>query len=608
MTITAAEQYLIELINRARLDPQGEANLYLGGNLNLNNSGTQFNAASRQPLAGNDALASAATGHSIHMLNVDLFAHDGIGDGTVGSRIQAAGYQLVFPGGAGENISARGSTGPIVLADQIESHHSGLFISIGHRRNILNEDFRELGVGQEAGLFSGFQNDPTAYNTSMLTEKFAYSGDRYFITGAVYNDNNANNFYSIGEGVGGRAVTVSGIGTDTSATAGGYEINVGNATGLATVTSAGMNVQVTLEARNIKLDFVGTSQVNSSADVTLVSGVTTARLLGSDSLNATGSGNAETIYGNRGANTLSGSGGNDTLEGGGGVDNLYGGLGNDTLNGGDGNDNLDGGAGADALDGGLGFDYVYYTQAASGVTADLGNIFTGTGDAAGDTFSFVDGIFGSQHGDLLLGDQFSNVIYGLGGNDNIYGREGYPDQLFGGEGHDNLEGGAGADVLDGGTGFDFVYYTSSSSGVRVDISNATASTGGEAEGDTFNLVDGIIASQHNDVLYGDQWSNTIYGLGGTDIIDGGGLNDSLYGGAGADIFVFAANGGDDVIYDYQDNVDWISLATFGFSSANEALSFATDTGNDVRFDFSDGSSLTVLNIANVSDLSNDLLI
>ncbi|MEC5289773.1 calcium-binding protein [Aurantimonas sp. C2-6-R+9] len=194
----------------------------------------------------------------------------------------------------------------------------------------------------------------------------------------------------------------------------------------------------------------------------------------------------------------------------------------------------------------------------------------------------------------------------MAGADNLYGRDGFLDYLYGGDGNDNLEGGNGADYLDGGAGFNSVYYTSSTA-VRVDISNVTASTGGEAQGDTFNLINNIVASQFSDILYGDMWSNVIYGLGGNDVIDGGGLNDVIYGGDGADWFIFTPGAGSDTLADFADNSDRIDLRSFGFSSANAALAFATDTGTGVRFDFTDGSQLNVYNVANVSDLQNDII-
>ncbi|HEV2505356.1 MAG TPA: calcium-binding protein [Mesorhizobium sp.] len=298
--------------------------------------------------------------------------------------------------------------------------------------------------------------------------------------------------------------------------------------------------------------------------------------------------------------------GNDMLDGGGGDDNIYGGDGNDTIMGGDGNDNLDGGAGADNLDGGFGFDFAFYSQSATGVTADLGNIVAGTGDAAGDVFTYVDGIWGSAYNDLLLGDQWSNILYGRDGSDNLYGREGN-DQLHGGDGDDHMDGGAGADVLDGGLGFDFVYYSQASSGVRADLAGTFSGTG-DAAGDTFSFVDGLSGSAYADDLYGDQWGNTLSGGGGNDWLSGRNGDDSLYGGAGADTFVVAPNNGWDTIFDFQDNVDKIDLRSWGFATVGQALNYVADTGPHLRFDFADGSHLTVLNVANFGDLANDILV
>ncbi|MEC5289772.1 M10 family metallopeptidase [Aurantimonas sp. C2-6-R+9] len=133
--------------------------------------------------------------------------------------------------------------------------------------------------------------------------------------------------------------------------------------------------------------------------------------------NAIGGSGNDTITGNQANNTLQDGGGNDTLNGGGGggVDNIYGGGGTDQLFGGDDNDNLDGGAGADHMEGGLGFDFAYYSQATAGVRADLSNAVSGLGEAAGDTFNFVDGIIGSQFADTLFGRSVEQYPLRLGG-------------------------------------------------------------------------------------------------------------------------------------------------------------------------------------------------
>ena len=64
----------------------------------------------------------------------------------------------------------------------------------------------------------------------------------------------------------------------------------------------------------------------------------------------------DTLKGNRGNDTLNGNQGNDTLNGNQGNDALNGNRGNDTLNGNRGNDTLNGGLGNDFADGGLAID------------------------------------------------------------------------------------------------------------------------------------------------------------------------------------------------------------------------------------------------------------
>src|SRR4051794_27486730 len=89
---TANEQLMLELINRARLDPQGEADR-LGIGLNDGLAPGTLSGSSKAPLATNFYLVDAALGHSKWMIDIDKFAHSGIGDGTPGSRITASGYQ-----------------------------------------------------------------------------------------------------------------------------------------------------------------------------------------------------------------------------------------------------------------------------------------------------------------------------------------------------------------------------------------------------------------------------------------------------------------------------------------------------------------------------------
>ena len=109
---TVYDQLLLELMNRARMDPLGEAaRLHIGLNDGLP-AGT-ITATPKQPLAPNGLLVAAATGHSQHMINTDQFDHQGIGDGTPTSRMTGAGYALTGSWMTGENIAWVGTTGSV---------------------------------------------------------------------------------------------------------------------------------------------------------------------------------------------------------------------------------------------------------------------------------------------------------------------------------------------------------------------------------------------------------------------------------------------------------------------------------------------------------------
>jgi serralysin len=117
--------------------------------------------------------------------------------------------------------------------------------------------------------------------------------------------------------------------------------------------------------------------------------------------------------------------------------------------------------------------------------------------------------------------------------------------LSGNAGDDILIGGAGADTLLGGSGFDFASYQSAASFVRVELANAARGLG-DAYGDTFTSIEGIIGSRFNDSLTGDAGSNTIFGgagddslggLAGDDVLHGESGNDQLYGSDGNDTLI-----------------------------------------------------------------------
>ena len=86
-----------------------------------------------------------------------------------------------------------------------------------------------------------------------------------------------------------------------------------------------------------------------------------------------------------------------------------------------------------------------------------------------------------------------------------------------GDANDNaLEGGPGADRLDGGLGQDTAAYTTSNTGVEVNLGTGVTASG-DATGDTFLSIENLAGSRYNDRLTGDAGDNVLSGSVGADI-------------------------------------------------------------------------------------------
>lgn len=135
---------------------------------------------------------------------------------------------------------------------------------------------------------------------------------------------------------------------------------------------------------------------------------------------------------------------------------------------------------------------------------------------------------GTNGNDTLVGNWDYDWLLGLAGDDTLVGNKGDDlleggsgnDRLFGDDGNDLLDGGLGADQLYGGSGFDMAVYKYSKVAVTVNLATGTAS-GGEATGDTFDSVEGVVGSKFADTLIGNALANSFRGGAGADNIDGG---------------------------------------------------------------------------------------
>ena len=250
----------------------------------------------------------------------------------------------------------------------------------------------------------------------------------------------------------------------------------------------------------------------------------------------------------------------DILYGDGNNNVILGWPGSDQIFGGDGDDGLEGMGGADFLDGGAGIDtagysdagllvaknFQLYTQLGVGVTASLLDPSKNTNDAAGDTYANIENLQGSTFADFLEGDNNNNTLFGLAGNDTLEGEGG----------DDVLEGGAGADALRGGSGTDIASYSGAKAGVSASLDGSEILFG-DAQGDSYQSIEGLLGSSFGDVLAGDDNFNVLQGGGGNDTLRGRGGDDLLEGGAGADTI----DGGDGVdVVTYENATSGVTVA------------------------------------------------
>lgn len=112
-------------------------------------------------------LTKAARAHSQEMLDKDYFSHDSYNGETSAERLKRFGYT---PRGysyyaIGENIAwGSGSSG------SPDSIFEGWMNSSGHKANILNKNFRQIGIGARAGSFD--YKGTTYTGTTMYTADF----------------------------------------------------------------------------------------------------------------------------------------------------------------------------------------------------------------------------------------------------------------------------------------------------------------------------------------------------------------------------------------------------------------------------------------------------
>jgi len=406
--------------------------------------------------------------------------------------------------------------------------------------------------GDAAGdVFSGIENVVGSANADTLTGTSAAT---------VLTGNGGDDLLSGGAG----ADTLSG--------------GAGNDTIVGAQNDALLDGGANTDTLNVGAAFTstGNGQIADIENITLTAAVALDLSNQTEQFVITGSSGADTITGGSGSDSISAGGGNDTIFGGddflldGGADTDTLSLGNTgnifpstdaklasieivtltnaitlnlsaqteafTIAGSSGADVIVGGSGADSIDAGGGNDTIVGAQndalldgGADTDTLQVGATFTSAGDAQIANIEIVTLTAG-------VALDLSNQTEGF----TINGSSG-ADTITGGSGADTIAGGGGGDTLNGGGGNDLADYGASASGVAVDLSSASAQSGGDAAGDVLSNIENVAGSGSADTLTGTSGDNTILGNGGDDVLKGAGGADSLVGGSGNDTASYAGS-------------------------------------------------------------------
>lgn len=502
--------------------------------------------------AGNDTITGSSDSEVINGL---------AGDDII---INNGGGRDTFNGGAG--------------SDTLRTDVTGITPAFVLEFNTLTGVHGRLGSTQGQDVISGIENFEATGTWDAL------------ITGDV-----ANNRFQTDQG---NDTLLGGVGFDTLISgAGDDSVNGGNGRDRAELGLGNDTYTDTSQAGEFGRDTVFGGNGNDS----LFTGNADDELHGQDgddSMN--GQNGNDLMYGGTGADTLIGEAGNDTIAGGNGrdlavmgggddvfndtaqgglfgQDTVFAGDGNDTVyaagsadevHGQNGNDLLYSGIGNDTVYGGTGFDTIYAGDNDDLVLGGNGRdrVFLGKGADV-----FIDNTQSDEFGrDTVFGGNGDDTITGGGADDEFHGEFGN-DVMFGGIGNDRLFGGVGFDTIDAGTGNDTVF-------------------GGNGR-DQIILGDG--ADRYVDSAQGDSFGA-----------------DTITGGAGADVFVFSAAPGADVITDYEQGTDALELTQSlwggGLSEAQVVSQFASVVNGDVVFDFTSGQSLTLQGLTSTTGLEDDI--
>ena len=468
---------------------------------------------------GNDVLSTA--------MERRVMLHGGGGDDTLSGGwgddvlLGGTGEDTLIGGYGNDSYHVSRGDGHDVIIDQYADVENGEYnagqadvLQLGYGIHVsellLRYDGTDLAIAfKEAGWeerdFDDLADVATLESWSQAERRVEYLR---FDSGTMYHIETLLTYYGVAAGAGVVDLGAAMAGLDAAAEAGGRALSAGTDTAdlLAGGAGAPARADVLLAfggndilAGGVDGDLLDGGEGTDRADyglaelglrIDLAAGEVTAVLAptgeeasgeasGDASDDASGDAPASDVL--VGIEDAAGTAFSDVLAGDGGVNRLYGRGGDDTLLGGGGTDSLYGGAGYDVAD----FSWRDGDASGHGAYVDMQE----PGRAGGFVLSGIEGLSGSRHGDVLLGDGGDNLLLGGAGDDTLRGREG----------DDTLDGGAGDDTLDGGAGLNTYVFGWGGGRDAVVGSQSGAVGGGGAGGspgtNTVRLGAGVEASE-----------------------------------------------------------------------------------------------------------------
>lgn len=301
---TEFEQYMVELINRARANPGAEVTRLSGevwgdvpgsppasADLNEGLPPGHLSDTAVQPLAINFTVAGVSETYANTLIANDALDHF-VGGTTVSSRLAAGGYTLLpTPAGAAESLGAQVSANPLsITQDIVDQQYEDWFINNNvafrvDRLTLLETNYKEIGASFQTSTDYTFYGASTP-NGVISVVNYTYRDDDPFITGVAFNDVDGDDFYTpgIGEALGGIGIDVYDaesklfITSGQTFDSGGYSLQLpdGNYDIVFHDPSAGdffVN-DINLSGANVKVDYIGVPEPESVALIVMaLSGV-----------------------------------------------------------------------------------------------------------------------------------------------------------------------------------------------------------------------------------------------------------------------------------------------------------------------------------------------